>query len=510
MTPDPGWAGGAARQPPRPFSRLLRFFTLGGKMSAANALFEARPEEPMQPALRILNLIFLAVLLLAGAPTAPAQTAAPDTAQAAAAPARTLVLESIELTGTERTSLATLAKYLPLTPGQAIDQGALVAAVDELRATNLFAQVEFFTRPGSSRGHLVLVLEVREHGLDFRWAAGNTSLDGWYLVPVMLALDNPSGHGDLLDLQWRIGFRHSGVLLNYARPRAGSGRDYWATRLSAISTDLPWFEGGVEYRQEVQHGGLAGVYGRRFGGSWLGEIGLNLDAVVTADYSRAYTDAADGSVSYNDQISGDDLPPGIADGLGDDSRAIVHFDLQHDNRARELGAGTPVSGIWGRLKPQAVLQGPRSNFGLQADFRGYRSAPGGVLGLRLRGELVTGHAAFYDRLYLGGMYSVRGFPTASLSAPGGDTWLWSGSLEHRSRILGDNKGTKLAGVLFLDAGAAGSFDGDSIPGVAMGAGYGVRLRVWWLGWVGLDLGFPLTERPVDQRFQLNASIGWSF
>jgi outer membrane protein assembly factor BamA len=433
-----------------------------------------------------------------------AQPLSPDPAD------RTLTLEAIELTGTTRTALATVLTFLPLEPGQRIDQPGLVAAIDELRASELFAQVSFSTRPGSSRGFLILVLEVKDHSLELRWAAGNTDLDGWYLVPIMLAARNPTGRGDQLDLQMRLGLRHSGFLLNYTQPHAADGRDFWGTRLSIIATDRPWFDAGVEYRQEVETGGLAGVYGRRWGQHWLGEIGLNLAGVKVSDHARAVSASTDGSISYDDEIRGDDLPAGISEALGDDFRAIVHVDVQRDTRSTTLRAGSPTAGVWGRLKGQTVLQGPRTHLGLQADFRGYREAPGGVLALRLRGALVTEHAAFYDRLYLGGMYTVRGFPTYSLSAAAGDTWLWSSSLEYRSRILGDDRGTKLAGVLFVDAGASGTFDGDAVPGIAAGAGYGLRLRVWWLDWIGLDVGFPLTRRPIDQRFQATASIGWSF
>lgn len=463
--------------------------------------------QPAAALRRLLPLLVVAALLVAGSP-AVGQVAAPDSAAAPAV--RTLVLEDIELVGATRTSEATLLLYLPLRPGQALDQAALVAAVDELQASGLFAEVTYYTRPGSARGRLILVLEVREHGLDFRWAAGNTDLDGWYLVPVMLALDNVSGHGERFDLQWRLGFRHSGILLNYLRPRAGDGRSYWGLRLGAVSTDRPWFADGVEYRHEVGTGGLGAVWGRHWRERWLYEIGLKVEGVTTADYSRAYTENAAGTIGHGDEIPPADLPPEIRDGLGDDARAMLQLDLQHDTRSQELRAGTPVSGLWGRFKTLGVAQGPRSHLGLQADFRGYRDGPGGVLAVRLRGQLITGHAAFYDRLYLGGMHTVRGFPTYSLSAPGGDTWLWTGSLEHRSRILGDARGTKLAGVLFADAGAAGGFNSDAFTGLSAGAGYGLRLRVWWLGWVGMDVGFPLTKRPVDQRFQGTASIGWSF
>jgi len=456
------------------------------------------------------TLSVCAVLLLLAAPGAIAQSAPPDSLQPPSA-VRSLVLEDIELTGTGRTPLATVYKYLPLRPGQSIDQTMLVEGVAELRDSGLFKELSYYTKPGTTRGRLILVLEVKDHSIDFRWAAGNTNLDGWYLVPVMVAYDNPTGHGALFDLQWRLGFRHAGILLNYRQPRAGSsGRNYWGARLSTISTDWPWFADGVEFRQEVSTSGLSTMFGRRYGQRWLGEIGLNFEGVSTADYSIANSNSADGTITEGEKISGSDLPSGIEDGLGNDVRLIATLDIQHDTRSKTKRAGTPVSGVWGRVKGTAIAQGLRSNVGLQADFRGYHDSPGGVLALRVRGAVVSQQAAFYDRLYLGGMYTVRGFPTNSLSTPGGDTWLWSSSLEYRSRILGDNKGTKLAGLFFVDAGAAGQFDGDDFGGTSVGAGYGLRLRIWWLDWIGLDVGFPLTKRPVDQRFQVTASIGWSF
>ena len=422
-----------------------------------------------------------------------------------------LRLDDVELVGATRTSVATVYRFLSLHPGQPIDQNTLVDAVEDLRRGGLFKSVSFYTKPGLERGQLILVLEVQEHGFDFRWAAGNTDMDGWYLVPAMLAYDNAFGKGGMLDLQWRIGFRHSGALLRYGQPRAGDGRSYWGARLSAISTDWPYSSQGVEFRHQVKTAGLETVFGRRYAENRLAEIGLTFEAVDAADHSTANSASADGSISYEDRIEEEDLPPAIQAGVGEAVRTILHSDWQYDSRSKLKRAGTPVSGIWGRLKGKFTLQEGGSFPGVQADLRAYREVPGGVIAARVRGAWVGEQAAFYDRLYLGGMYTVRGFSTNSLSAPGGDTWLFSSSVEYRSRILGDRKGTKLAGVFFLDAGASGSSDSvDPYTGLAVGAGYGLRLRVWWLDWIGVDIGFPVTERPLDIRFQGTASIGWSF
>ena len=460
---------------------------------------------------RCLALGLVALLLVLVPGSVRAQNSPPAIDGDSPSADHALRLVEVQLSGATRTPLATVYRYLPLQPGQVIDQGALVDAVAELRAGDLFKTVSFYTRPGVERGQLILVLEVEEHRLDFRWAAGNTNLDGWYLSPAMLAYDNAFGKGGLLDLQWRVGFRHSGLLLRYGQPRAGDGHNYWGTQLSTIATDRPYFSDGVEYRHEVSTGGLAGVWGRRFSDHRLAEVGLNFESVSVADHSTAHSQSQDGTVTYDQHIPEEDLPPAIQAAVGDDARAILHLDWQHDTRATQKRAGSPVRGVWGRVKTTLVAQDKNSHVGLQADLRGFREAPGGVLAARLRGSWVGERAAFYDRLYLGGMYSVRGFPTHALSAPGGDTWLWSSSLEYRSRILGDAKGTRLAGVLFVDAGASGSSDAaDPYTGVAVGAGYGLRMRVWWLDWIGLDVGFPVTERPLDMRFQVTASIGWSF
>lgn len=461
---------------------------------------------------RVMARAALAVALAMVPASAAFAQETPDAAAGGEAAAHQLYLADIQLEGATRTSLETVYRYLPLRPGQAIDQAQLVEGVEALRAGNLFKSVSFYTRPGAERGQLVLVLEVVEHRADFRWAAGNTNLDGWYLVPAMVAFDNAFGDGGNVDLRWRIGLRTSGALLSYRQPRAGDGRSFWDVEASAIENDRPYFSDDVEYRHLVRTAGLALAFGRHLADRRLLEFGLDVAGVNVAHESRAYSRSQDGRIDFDQEIPEQDLPPAIRDAVGRSVRAAAHLDWQYDSRAATLRAGSPTGGLWGRVKGEFVVQENRASHpAVQMDLRTFHDMPGGVLATRLRAAWVGENAAFYDRLYLGGMYSVRGFPTSSLSAPGGDTWLWSGSVEWRSAILADGKGTKLAGVLFADAGAGGSSDAvDPYRGVAVGAGYGLRMRVWWLDWIGVDIGFPLTERPLDMRFQGHASIGWSF
>jgi len=451
------------------------------------------------------GLIFSVFLLVAGLLAGPGPSRAQPQAE------RRLVLSDVVIEGAGRTPRATILRHLGLEPGQTISQDALLDGVARLRDDHLFADVQFFTRPGPERGQLDLVLEVQEHAFNFRWGVGNTDIDGWYVAPFLVERRNFSGRADLLRLEWRLGFRHSGAYLRYQRPLGLDGRRYSETRLAFLSTDRPYFSEGVEYRHQVDRGELGYVYGLRLSENSLLESGLTVGTVESSHYSTAYNISPDGSIEEGDEIPLADQPPGIAAAEGRSGRIALSMDWQRDTRGAGRRAGTPTHGTWGRIKGTLILQEDHSHPGLQADLRAYREIPGGVLAGRVRGAWVGRKAAFYDRLYLGGMHTVRGFLTHSLSAPVGDTWLLSASLEYRSRIMGEGDHTSLAGLFFLDAGLAGADDvSDPYDELAASLGYGVRFRIPWFDWVGVDVGFPLTDRPLDMRFQANASIGWSF
>jgi outer membrane protein assembly factor BamA len=421
-----------------------------------------------------------------------------------------LVLERVETVGAERTDDATVALYFPLRPGDAVDQAAILDAVAELRASGLFESVGFYTRPGSARGRLVVVLEVVERRVEFRLGTGNTDLDGWYLIPAQLSLDNRLGRGERLDLRLKLGYRHSGLELNFAEPRLGDGRSYWGFRAGVLGSDRIWFHRDGEYRHHVETAFASVRLGRRLARLWTAELGLRWERVEADSTATVHRDDEARGLDAGDELPFAELPADVARGVGRRTRTVAHLDLVLDSRGRGRVAGSPISGLWGRLRGEATLQGDESFGALSLDLRAYGAALGGGLALRLRGGLVGDPAPFHDRLYLGGLYTVRGFPSQSLTAPGGDTWLWSASGEFRAPLIGRAAAPRLAGVLFLDAGQSGRGTRPAWRDVAVGAGWGLRLRVAWLGWLGLDVGLPFSDSPVDDAFHLHASIGWTF
>ncbi len=471
---------------------------------AFRGVHEGRAAEWRRTAAAALMVLAIALWIqpAAGAASAGAATGAGE---------RALVLQEIEIRGNTRTSDQVVRRQLGLRVAQEVDGEALLAAVDELRRRELFAAVDFHTRPGRERGAVVLVLEVRERGPDLRLGTGLTDLDGWYLIPVELSLANALGRAEQTALQLRFGYRHAGLTAHYREGYAPGDRWHWGVDISLLATDRIYFDNGVEYAHRVERNGLGLALGRRFGRGWNLIAGLRFETVEADSTGEVWMDNRLAGAARGDEVAYADLPEGIAAGVGRRERAIVRSDLILDTR-RGRRAGAAGGGVWGRLRLQHT--GERRGGGFNAaslDLRLYREAPGGVLAGRAFGAVTGDEAPFFDRLYLGGLYSVRGVPSQSLSAPAGGTWSWLGSLEYRAALVGQVQDPRLAGSLFMDVGGGG--DGGGEPGrrdAAVSFGWGVRWRLLPGVRLGLDAAAPLDGSPVDKAFRLHTALGWSF
>jgi len=420
-----------------------------------------------------------------------------------------LTLEAVEPHGNTRTSLDVIERYLGLSSGIPIDQADLLAAVARLRDSDLFDAVDYYTRPGETRGTLVLVLEVEERGPDLRLGTGNSDLDGWYLIPAALSLDNLTGRGEQAALQLMFGYRTAGLSVHYRRGTAPGDRTFWGAELRIVGNERVYFVDGVEYGHPVARGGLNLQIGRRLGGGLSWSTTLLTETADVDSTGTVWQDNDVSGVEVGDEVPFDELPAGIAAGVGKRDRTTWRTDLVLDTRSAARRVGSPVSGLWGRLRLGYTIQDQGDFPSASCDLRAYRPLGAGVLGLHGRAACVGENAPFYDRLYLGGLYTVRGFPSQSLTAPAGDEWLYNGTLEYRAPLLGDAAHPRVAGVLFLDAGQGGKA-GEPSGDIAVGIGWGFRVRLGWLGYLGTDIALPLTTSPVDESFHGHATLGWSF
>jgi outer membrane protein insertion porin family len=128
----------------------------------------------------------------------------------------------------------------------------------------------------------------------------------------------------------------------------------------------------------------------------------------------------------------------------------------------------------------------------------------------------TADVPFYDRFYLGGMYSLRGFKYREISPRqdpfsepvGGDTY-WFGSIEYSIPII-----EKLRVAVFYDIGnvMAGTAD-YSFNNYYDNWGFGIRLNLP-VGPLRLDYGIPINYDPRysdgDGRFQFGVGYTREF
>jgi len=436
------------------------------------------------------------------AQSAPARSSSPSP------PAWQPIIEQIEVRGNTRTPAGDAIVVAELREGGPASAHLIQAAAERLRQSHLFQEVSVHTRPGSAPGHLIVVFDVSESRPSLRLGVGYEDLSGWYLIPVQLNLDNLSGHGEHFDLSARFGFRLQGLVLTHRRPSLTDPRCFWELALRAESQNRIYFHRDAEISHRVGASGIDLALGRPVTRhvaltAWASYEKLEPDS--SAEVYQAQ-DAED--LESGDNLAFAELPPGVQASLA--ARTQGRFGLALGLDTRE-STGVRRRGVWGHLLGEAIV-GEAGDFQrAEWDLRAY--APlleRGGLAVRTRLGAVSQAAPFFQRYYLGGLYTVRGFPNQSLSPADGSLQFAVASAELRAAWIGPPDDPLLTGIVFLDYGLGWNHGRPDLAAGAASVGYGFRLRVPWIGRFGLDIGRPVTPSPVDEAFHINGSIGWSF
>lgn len=135
-----------------------------------------------------------------------------------------------------------------------------------------------------------------------------------------------------------------------------------------------------------------------------------------------------------------------------------------------------------------------------------------ILAIRTDSGYITGDAPFFERFYLGGIGSVRGFKYRGISPrsgidedPIGGDFMAAGSVEVNFPLAGD----MLRGVAFFDAGTVNREL--EFGTIRTSVGFGFRLTLPFFGQVpiALDFGFPITKDDQDETrfFGFSLSTG---
>jgi outer membrane protein insertion porin family len=467
----------------------------------------------------IIVIVFCSVLLAIGPASSPAQPS--RSLSASSSDSRLLQLEAIDIRGLVRVEESVVLRYLGLHPGDRIDVDILEQSRADLMATDYFTSVEFSTRPGSSRGAVILVIELEErHYPLFETGFGYHDLHGWFLTLVGLRYDHLFGIESTFRVGLRLGFNLSGLDLAWEKPAAPGGGFGVGTSLYIYNQKQLFFGSGpdtsgggpgwngtdrLKFQQDIPHAGGEVTLQYRAGRSTRFSFGLKAEKVEP--------DSSFEDKDNKQTLPFDDLPEGIKPTVGQTLITGFVFRMIRDTRNVPM---YPTSGSFVRLTldmNSTFLGGDEIFTRTTLDLRKHVSISNGlVLSGRAGGGMVSSGTPYYEKFYPGGIYSIRGFRELSLAPVTGCDGYWLTNLEARWPLIpSGNNPPRLTGLVFFDAGQGWirgrAFSTDTIESAA---GYGLRLRLPWLGLLGIDVGVPFSSGTTDDNFRVHGSIGFSF
>jgi outer membrane protein insertion porin family len=411
-----------------------------------------------------------------------------------------LIVESIEISGNKRTPEDVILANIDFEVGDRINQKQLDNNFRHLEQTNLFRDVDFYTQPGESHGQIRVYIEVKERRWPyFQFKSGYSELDGWYISPLGLRFDNIFGGGNYMGAEMLIGDRVTGLDLFFLRPNfANSGLNFRALIFSRNRQFVHYLDED-KFLQEVAGAGLS----FRLNGNrglmkylWLEFIS---ETFKPKDYMYP-------SGHKDDKRT---LPAILQ--FPTEKQKVNHLilSLNADTRNRKF---YPTRGWWGSLSYDLISE----QFGADDDFtkiildvRRYQKLAGKtVLAFRAKGAWISDTAPFYEKFYLGGPNSLRGFDDRSLNPLGYASRLVQGSAELRFPVTPRNYPRHfITAVVFYDIGQAWSepndFDKDNFKS---GIGYGFRIKLPIVGLLRTDFAYGLP----DYDFRFHVSLGHTF
>lgn len=428
-------------------------------------------------------------------------------------------IEKIEIHGNTKTKDRVIRRELAVAPGEVFDMVRVKLSKDRLEGLEFFGKVE--TKPDPTvipnRKNLVIGVEEKDTG-KLSFSAGYSTVEqviGFVeFTQGNFDLANPPhfiGAGQKFRTRLQLGSRQKSLEVSFVEP-------WFAGRKLSLGVDL--------YHRELSYQSLEGLYDeQRTGAKFSLSRALGSDFLIGSLYYNI-EDVGILNVSTN-------APASITAESGHALLSTVGASIAVDTRNK--GYSLPDKGQRTELFGEFTggpLGGDKEFYKLEVKsawyFKGF--LPGDVLELTgqagVADSLKNGQdVPFYDRFYLGGVYSLRGFRyrevgprepilnSTAFEPVGGNTY-WFASAEYSTPIM-----KQLRFAVFYDIGMVypGAFSFSPEP--TRGAGYdtgayadnyglGIRLNIPGLGPLRLDYGIPLTTPPgLDSGGRIQVSAG---
>jgi outer membrane protein insertion porin family len=440
-------------------------------------------------------------------------------------------VEKIDIRGNVKTKDKVIRRELTISPGEPFNMVAVKRSRARLEGMQFFEKVDVRPDPTEvpNRKNLIIGVEEKNTG-NLSVGAGFSSVDALVgFVEVSQGnfdLFHPptfTGAGQKFRLRMQLGTERQDYVLSFVEP-------WFLDRKLALGVDL--------YYRDLNYQSLGNLYDE----SRIG-MRLSLTRALWSDYLI-------GSVSYTLEQVGIDLEPGLHGHilvpdpnlpgepdvyfpanvpqalLNEEGNTLVSrvgasiaYDTRNSTLLPDAGQRTELSVDFAG----GPLGGERSYYRAELKsawyFRGF--GKGHVLELAGRTGVADGlggdDVPFYDRYYLGGLYSLRGFRYRAISPReagfdepiGGNTY-WFGTAEYSIPIIQKEGAGGVRFALFYDIGSvmADAYE-YKFSNYSDNWGFGLRLNLP-IGPLRLDYGIPINHDEHSSgsgRFQFG--VGYS-
>ena len=437
-------------------------------------------------------------------------------------------VQKIEIRGNLKTKDKVIRRELAISPGEVLDMVRVKLSQQRLEDMRYFSKVEIEPQPTDPviPGKKNLVINVEEENTgNFTVGAGFSSVESLFgYVEVSQGnfdLFKPpyfTGGGEKIKLRVEIGLEQQDYDLNFVEP-------WFMDKKLALGVDL--------YRHELFYESPNNIFNEtRTGARFSLTRALDSDFLIgSVFYNLEQVGIQINDGWHNTELTGGfspifnyrNAPLDILNQAGVHLYQRVGGSLAYDTRnSTELPNHGQRTELTGEFSSE-ISDGNEDYYKLELTsawyfpglFKGHVLEAGGRVGVT--DSISGGDVPFYDRFFLGGLYSMRGYKFRNVAPrdPGYGTVLyqnmanepiggdndWFGSLEYSLPIFEKDGGVSLRFAIFYDIGAVGTsaykfntmYDDD--------AGAGIRLYIPHLGPLRLDYGVPITHD------QYNSSSG---
>jgi len=408
-------------------------------------------------------------------------------------------LERINITGNTRTKDKVLRRELVLAPGDVYDTVRVDISKKRLEGLDYFEKVETYATDTMVPGRKDLNISVDEKRTgSLNFGFGFSSIDsilGFAEVTQgnfdIAGYPNFTGAGQKFRLKLQYGSRRKDFILGLTEP-------YFMDKKLSLGGELFFRE--ADYQSTVYSQ-------RNYGISTILRKPINAFTQARVEYRIENVGIYNLDSNVSDLIRAEE---------GDKLKSQIGFSVTNDTRdsgkltrrGHKLDAGVTYAG--------GILGGDVETYGFNIEGTQYFHLPWDTI-LLINAEAAVidswgnGNVPIFDRLYLGGANSLRGFdyrdvgPKDLLGNPLGGRTMAHLTVEYTFPVV-----EKVRGAFFYDTGFVSADAYDFGGDVNSDIGFGVRLDLP-IGPIRIDYGIPIQSDTFnDSGGKFNFNVGYQF